>query len=155
MKQEVIKTLAALFSRHYGEESTPQQIAVKMFNDITMQTICVEWLKNNTSFKTVQYLSPELCREVQKTASREFVAAALNGQARKIVALDFPGAVVWCESSATGITDPYSHDLPEYARINKQTGAITWERHADLLTAEQREIIIKSAYVYNPDAVYC
>ena len=155
MKQEVIKTIAALFSRHYGEESTPQQIAVKMFNDITMQTICVDWLKNNTSFKTVQYLSPELCREVEKTASREYVAAALNGQARKIVALNFPCAIVWCESSDTGITDPYSHDLPEYARINRQTGAITWERHADLLTPEQRKKIILSASVYNPNAVCC
>ena len=155
MKQEVIKTIAALFSRHYGEESTPQQIAVKMFNDITMQTICVDWLKNNTSFKTVQYLSPELCREVQKTASREYVAAALNDQAHKIVALNFPCAVVWCESSDTGITDPYSHDLPEYARIDRQTGAITWERHADLLTAEQRKKIILSASVYNPNAVCC
>ena len=126
-----------------------------MFNDITMQTICVDWLKNNTSFKTVQYLSPELCREVEKTASREYVAAALYGQAHKIVALNFPCDVVWCESSDTGITDPYSHDLPEYARIDRQTGAITWERHADLLTAEQRKKIILSASVYNPNAVCC
>lgn len=151
MKQEVIKQLAALFSWHYGETATPEEIAAKMFAGVDeMQTICVDWLKNNTSFETVQYISPELCREVQKTASREYIAAALDGQARKIVALCYPCAEVWRESPDTGITDPYTHDLPEYARINRRTGAITWERHADLLTAEQRDKIIKSAY-----AVYC
>lgn len=42
MMQYVIKTIAALFSQHYGEESTPKQIAVKMFDDYTDQCICVE-----------------------------------------------------------------------------------------------------------------
>lgn len=155
MKQETIKTIAALFSQHYGETTTPEQVAAKMFNIDKMQAICTDWFKNNTSFKTRQYISPELCREVQKLASREYIAVALEGKARKIVALDFPCMVVWCESSDTGITDPYCHDLPEYARIDRQTGAIKWERHAGLLSNEQRKRIILAASAYNPNAVCC
>ena len=146
MKQEVIKTIAALFSRQYGETATPEEVAGKMFyGDEEMQAICTDWLKSKTSFKSAQYISPELFREVQRTASCEFIAAALNGQAREIVALYFPCTIVWCESCKTGITDPYTHDLPEYARIDLMTGAVTWERHADLLTAAQRKKIIISA----------
>lgn len=157
MKQETIKTIAVVFSQFYGETVTPEEMAVKMFSNEDEQRECAEWFNRSCGFQpnTAQYITANACRNIQYLAAREYVAAALNGKARKIVALNFPCSVIWCESSDTGITDPYSHDLPEYARIDRQTGALTWSRYSDLLTAEQRKKIIISASVYNPNAVCC
>lgn len=151
--KDITKPIAAIFSTFYGETLSPEQVASKMFADADIQTRAASWLVDNTEFKTAQYISPQLCRDVQAAASRAYVCAALNGQARKIVCLSYPCALVWCESAESGVNDPWGNDSPEYARIDKQTGAITWERHADLLNNEQRRQIIMSVTAYNPDAV--
>lgn len=151
--KEITKAIAAIFSTFYGETLSPEQAAAKMFAAADTQTRAASWLIGNTTFKAAQYITPQLCRDVQAAASRAYVGAALNGHARKIVCLSYPCALVWCESTESSVNDPWGNDLPEYARINKQTGAITWERHADLLNNEQRRQIIMSVTAYNPDAV--
>lgn len=151
--QDVTKALATLFVSFYGENLSPEQVTAKMFADTDTQRRAASWLVDNTEFKTAQYISPELCRNVEQTAARAYVAAALDGHAREIVCLSFPCALVWCESASTRINDPCSHDLPEYARVDKQTGAISWGLHAHLLSDEQRQHITMSATAYVPDAI--
>ena len=151
--KDITKPIAAIFSTFYGETLSPEQAAAKMFADADTQTRAASWLVDNTEFKAAQYITPQLCRDVQAAASRAYVSAALYGHAHKIVCLSYPCMLVWCESSDYGVYDPAGNDLPEYARIDKQTGAITWERHADLLNNEQRRRIIMSVTAYNPDAV--
>ena len=151
--QDVTKALATLFVSFYGENLSPEQVAAKMFTDTDRQRRAASWLVNNTAFKTAQYISPELCRNVEQTAARAYVAAALDGHAHEIVCLSFPCALVWCESASTRVNDPCSHDLPEYARVDKQTGAISWGLYAHLLSDEQRQRITMSATAYVPDAI--
>lgn len=151
--QDITKALAALFAIFYGENLSPEQVAAKMFTDADTQRRAASWLVNNTKFKTAQYISPELCRNVKRTAARDYVAAALDGHAREIVCLSYPCALVWCESANTRVNDPCIHDLPEYARVDKQTGAISWGLHAHLLSDEQRQRIIMSVTAYVPDAI--
>lgn len=136
--KEITKAIASVFSYFYGDTLSPEQVAAKMFADADTQTRAASWLVDNTKFKAAQYITPQLCHDVQAAASCAYVAAVLNGHAHKIVCLSYPCALVWCESTESGVNDPWGNDLPEYARIDKQTGAITWERHADLLNNEQR-----------------
>ena len=84
-------------------------------------------------------------RETIENAAKEYVTNALNGQARKIVCLQFPFALVWAESIESGVNDPMTADTPEYAVIDRESGAIRWTRFADLLNADQRARIEASA----------
>ncbi len=133
-----------MFSYFYGDTLSPEQAAAKMFADADARTRAASWLVDNTEFKAAQLITSQLCRNVQSAASRAYVSAALYGHAHKIMCLSYPCKLVWCESFDYGVCDPYGNDLPEYARIDKQTGAITWERHANLLSNEQRRQIIMS-----------
>lgn len=84
-------------------------------------------------------------RETMIKYAKEYVTNALNGQARKIVCLQFPFAIVWAESIESGVNDPMTSDTPEYAVIDRESGAICWTRFADLLNADQRARIEASA----------
>lgn len=78
-------------------------------------------------------------------AAKEHVTNALDGKARKIVCLQFPCAIVWAESAESGVNDPMTADTPEYAVIDRESGAIRWTEFADLLNADQRARIEASA----------
>ena len=148
MKDKMLKTLASSFDKLYGEYVAPDEVLSKLFYTIEEREECAEWLKDNVGFCDARYIDPELIHSVQTKASKEYVAVALGGEAHIIVALQFPCMEVWCESLESGVTDPYNSDLPEYARIDYRNGEIHWQRHADLLSKEQKEKIIKSATKY-------
>lgn len=84
-------------------------------------------------------------REAMIKAAKEHVTNALNGKAHKIVCLQFPCAIVWAESAESGVNDPMTADTPEYAVIDRESGAIRWTEFADLLNADQRARIEASA----------
>ena len=84
-------------------------------------------------------------QEAMVKAAKEFVASSLNGMAKKIVCLDFPCALVWAESIESGVYNPMTADLPEYAVIDKESGAIRWTEFSDLLNTDQRALIEASA----------
>ena len=84
-------------------------------------------------------------REMTINAAKECVAKALKGKANEIVCLDFSCALVWAESIESGVDNPMTSDLPEYAVIDKESGAIRWTEFSDLLNADQRAMIKASA----------
>lgn len=84
-------------------------------------------------------------RDAMIKAAKEHVTNALDGKARKIVCLQFPCAIVWAESAESGVNDPMTADTPEYAVIDRESGAIRWTEFADLLNADQRARIEASA----------
>ena len=84
-------------------------------------------------------------QEIMVNAAKEYVKKALNGRANKIVCLEFPCALVWAESIESGVDNPMTADLPEYAVIDKKSGNIQWTEFSDLLNADQRSIIEASA----------
>lgn len=84
-------------------------------------------------------------REAIEQAAINYVKTALNGKAKQIECLQYPCALVWCESLESGVDNPLTHDLPEYAVIDRETGAIRWTEFADMLNDEQRKEIAASA----------
>ena len=84
-------------------------------------------------------------REMMIKAAKRHVTRALNGRAKKIICLDFPCALVWAESIESGVDNPMTADLPEYATIDKENGAIQWTEFSDLLNTDQRAMIKASA----------
>lgn len=96
---------------------------------------------NNETYNTMNENS-----EIKRIALNH-VRKSLNGKARKIVCLEYPYALVWCESSESGVHNPLTGDLPEYAVIDRETGAIRWTDFADILNEVQRERIEASAAI--------
>ena len=78
-------------------------------------------------------------------SAKEYVETALNGKANKIVCLNFPCALVWAESIESGVYNPMTADLPEYAVIDKENGVIRWTEFSYLLNTDQRALIEASA----------
>lgn len=78
----------------------------------------------------------------------EYVKTHLGGKAHKVICCCFPCMDVYCESISTGVQDPRTADLVEYAKVDNQTGEIHWSEFADLLNEEQRGKIEKSAMKY-------
>lgn len=84
-------------------------------------------------------------REMMTKAAKRHVTRLLEGRAKKIICLDFPCSLVWAESIESGVDDPMTSDLPEYAVIDKESGAIRWTEFSDLLNTDQRALIEASA----------
>lgn len=84
-------------------------------------------------------------REMMTKAAKRHVTRLLEGRAKKIICLDFPCSLVWAESIESGVDDPMTSDLPEYAVIDKESGAIRWTEFSDLLNTYQRALIEASA----------
>lgn len=78
----------------------------------------------------------------------EYVSNKLEGKAHKVICCCFPCMDVYCESISTGVQDPRTADLVEYAKVDKSSGEIHWTEFAELLNDEQRAGIEKSAMKY-------
>ncbi len=144
----IAQTIAATMPKFYGERMSAEQLAAAMFGDESTREECRKSLISAGFPKGVAVcLSAEICREISKKAAIFYVAIMLGGRAHDIAILNYPGAILFCESAASGVEDPRRRDLPEYARILRDSGAIHWGEHAEILTAEQRAGI--EAYARN------
>ena len=78
----------------------------------------------------------------------EYISNKLGGKAKKIICCCFPCQDVHCESWYSGVQDPRTAVLVEYAKVDKSSGDIHWTEFADLLDEEQRAAIERSAMKY-------